>query len=216
MGNLKKLKIGCFSMLVSALAACSGASEPQTAAVTEQAVIGDPCLSSCRQENMACIRQCAKSPDGNDCGCPQQFYDCTLSCPNGDNDQDGVLNGVDNCPTVSNANQADCDHDGQGDVCDSLNATYQAITADHTCWTDKDTHLPLLYITFENHVEHQERDVSSCHAPDRWVGHVAASNDCVNLTDQTCCLGLRSSIASFGDDPNFWCADGNRDRNRCH
>ncbi len=36
----------------------------------------------------------------------------------GDNDQDGVLNCVDNCPDISNAGQEDGDGDGAGDVCD--------------------------------------------------------------------------------------------------
>jgi len=38
--------------------------------------------------------------------------------PNTDIDSDGVLNVVDNCPVDSNANQADYDGDGVGDVCD--------------------------------------------------------------------------------------------------
>jgi len=37
-----------------------------------------------------------------------------------DNDSDGVLNGVDNCPTVANpAPQTDADSDGVGDACDT-------------------------------------------------------------------------------------------------
>lgn len=36
-----------------------------------------------------------------------------------DVDGDGVNDDVDNCPTVSNVNQADLDGDGQGDVCDN-------------------------------------------------------------------------------------------------
>lgn len=36
-----------------------------------------------------------------------------------DPDGDGVLTGVDNCPTVSNADQHDEDGDGDGDLCDS-------------------------------------------------------------------------------------------------
>lgn len=213
---MSELKTRCIVALAFTMAACSAAGDAPATATTSDEVIGDPCLSACRQENLTCIRNCNLTPDSTDCGCSQQFSDCTLACPNGDNDGDGVLNGGDNCPSNANANQADCDGDGTGDVCDLLNASYQPVTADHTCWTDKDTHVPLLYITFEHHVEHQERDVSSCHAPDRWIHRVAKSNDCVNLSDQTCCLGLRTSIANLGDDPNFWCADGNRDRDRCH
>ncbi|CAM1369581.1 conserved hypothetical protein [Tenacibaculum sediminilitoris] len=35
----------------------------------------------------------------------------------GDEDGDGVLNGVDNCPNTANADQADADNNGIGDVC---------------------------------------------------------------------------------------------------
>ncbi len=37
----------------------------------------------------------------------------------GDLDDDGVGDEVDNCPSVANADQADADNDGRGDVCDS-------------------------------------------------------------------------------------------------
>lgn len=35
-----------------------------------------------------------------------------------DADRDGIPDRMDNCPTVPNADQADSDHDGVGDVCD--------------------------------------------------------------------------------------------------
>jgi gliding motility-associated-like protein len=37
-----------------------------------------------------------------------------------DKDGDGVNNISDNCPNSANTNQADRDHDGQGDVCDTV------------------------------------------------------------------------------------------------
>ena len=37
-----------------------------------------------------------------------------------DSDGDGVLDGVDNCPANANADQADTDGDGLGDVCDAM------------------------------------------------------------------------------------------------
>jgi|GEM_PF-2366101 len=36
-----------------------------------------------------------------------------------DTDGDGIADNLDNCPLIANANQADNDHDGQGDVCDT-------------------------------------------------------------------------------------------------
>lgn len=216
---MSESKTGCIVMLTFVMLGC-GIAEPVAPETTTAAaqVIGDPCLAACYQNYFACTRQCARGAVDPDCSCPEQLGDCTLACPGGDNDGDGVLNGADNCPTTANADQADCDSDGIGDVCDSQNARYEAVTGDRTCWTDKDTHLPHLYITFEHHVEHQERDISSCHAPDRWVGHVADSNDCEGASpdDQICCLGLRTSISRLGDDPNLWCSDAVRDHNFCH
>lgn len=50
--------------------------------------------------------------------CPlTQTNDCD-PYPVADIDSDGVLNGVDNCPDDENADQADADNDGHGDVCD--------------------------------------------------------------------------------------------------
>lgn len=38
-----------------------------------------------------------------------------------DGDQDGVADGVDNCPAVANPDQADVDEDGTGNACDATN-----------------------------------------------------------------------------------------------
>jgi hypothetical protein len=206
----------CVVLFVSVVAGCNtGEGDPTEA--SDQAVTVDPCLSSCRMANMACIRDCAHDPtEGGDCGCPEANSECVLACPNGDSDLDGIPNGSDNCPSVANANQADCDGDGIGDVCDTLNANYQPATADHTCWTAKtmSTHnIPY----FEDRVEHREHDVSSCHAADRWVMHSAGSASCNGKTDFDCCDGgLGTLIESTGDDPLFWCGTTNINKNECH
>ncbi|MEQ8273996.1 MAG: DUF4215 domain-containing protein [Deltaproteobacteria bacterium] len=49
--------------------------------------------------------------------CDGEPSDCTPILE-GDDDDDGVVNGVDNCPDDANADQLDTDGDGLGDVCD--------------------------------------------------------------------------------------------------
>ena len=55
--------------------------------------------------------------------CPQTDMDNDLvgdQCDNNEDiDEDGHQNSQDNCPYIANANQADHDHDGRGDACDS-------------------------------------------------------------------------------------------------
>lgn len=57
------------------------------------------------------------------CSVPQTDVDNDLvgdQCDNNEDiDEDGHQNNQDNCPYISNANQADHDGDGRGDACDS-------------------------------------------------------------------------------------------------
>ncbi len=50
--------------------------------------------------------------------CPFDANDACKNVDANDIDQDGISNGLDNCPETPNADQADKDTDGHGDVCD--------------------------------------------------------------------------------------------------
>jgi len=54
---------------------------------------------------------------------------------NQDNDSDSVINMNDNCPSTLNPSQADCNDDGTGDACDTINptATEYCDTIDNNC-----------------------------------------------------------------------------------
>lgn len=138
--------------------------------------------------------------------------------PRPDRDFDGILNQLDNCPHVANSDQADCDGDGVGDVCDSENALYVVASAEQTCMTDKDSHV--VTISFEHHVEWLERDASSCRAPDRWRGRIRDEATCGNLpggslSDEDCCRLLTGSLNATGALPDPWCTTA-RNQNFCH
>lgn len=54
--------------------------------------------------------------------CTLTSYDSqviTFVDPLGDQDDDGILDSVDNCPAIANADQTDTDSDGLGDACDA-------------------------------------------------------------------------------------------------
>ena len=71
------------------------------------------------REYSAGTNQCQWIAD-DDSSCAGPLQACkTTTEPTNDADNDGVLDGADNCPNVANADQADNDNDGVGNVCDS-------------------------------------------------------------------------------------------------
>lgn len=54
-----------------------------------------------------------------------------------DGDGDGIPSDSDNCPCGRNANQADCDSDGAGDICDSRNERWVFVQNLGECDTDQ-------------------------------------------------------------------------------
>lgn len=76
-----------------------------------------------------------------------------------DYDGDGVPNSTDNCSCNPNANQANCDGDSRGDVCDPIDNSWQlTLDSSQVCEVDVDNH------TFWETIELYVGDVyqSSC------------------------------------------------------
>jgi hypothetical protein len=73
-----------------------------------------------------CTADCLFAPNGTECGNPPacggpstcQSGTCTPGAGALDTDGDGVIDCLDNCPSVANTDQADLDGDGLGDRCD--------------------------------------------------------------------------------------------------
>jgi hypothetical protein len=59
-----------------------------------------------------CLDACPADPDKTAAGA------CGCGVVDTDGDLDGIVDCIDNCPVDANADQADCDSDGVGDVCD--------------------------------------------------------------------------------------------------
>ncbi len=79
---------------------------------------GDPCsIDFCDPASGDCLRTPVDCDDGDECTEDSCIFGGCSNVPI-DSDSDGVPDCIDNCPTISNADQADADGDGVGDACD--------------------------------------------------------------------------------------------------
>lgn len=134
------------------------------------------------------------------CSGPTSYTTCLQynGVCNRDGDADGVDWVVDNCRSNYNPNQANCDGDSQGDVCDSLNGNFVATGNKIACASDLDYHST--HKTGE--VKYQQRyvDTSSCNAADRW-NHFTYDAYCpLWWGNQDCC-----AEACAEDEPGLEC-----------
>ena len=159
------------SCLISVLALLLGAAGA--------AAIGD-CSSTCTHQS-DCSMDCVDGDLLNTCG---GYGVCYISP---DFDNDGVLNYADNCEFNYNPNQADCDADGVGDVCDGENGNFYLVAAG-PCYIKSKSYL--VYIRLTRYWEGLYRDRSSCSSPDEYRSEGSQGASCAGVfwTSWDCCL----------------------------
>ncbi|MBP8809885.1 MAG: hypothetical protein KBG48_19665 [Kofleriaceae bacterium] len=106
-------------------------------------------------------------------------------CGGFDGDGDGLTSEQDNCPLDYNPDQADCDGDGRGDVCDANSGNYQVVN-DVACYNDEDG-FPL-WGTIEFYHRRELVDVSACGGAPRSEVYLRGENSCFNLSPYDCCV----------------------------
>ncbi|HEY9420359.1 MAG TPA: hypothetical protein VIW92_03010 [Thermoanaerobaculia bacterium] len=91
---------------------------------------GDPsdCEGVCTQPGSDCTTACSRFGNWTTCGGGSET----------DSDSDGIPNTSDNCLCSSNSNQADCDQDGMGDVCDAVDEKWVPVSSVTYCDWDMD------------------------------------------------------------------------------
>lgn len=87
------------------------------------------CAAFCQVDYGACYAAC---PVASTCRAAcEASSGCDAACapfwPSSDGDGDGIADDADNCPDAANADQADLDGDGAGDVCDATDARLTSV-----------------------------------------------------------------------------------------
>jgi hypothetical protein len=140
------------------------------------------CAYNCYPESL-CTMSCTDGGGESNCG---NYGVC-----NPDPDADNLPYYLDNCPVDYNPNQADCDGDGVGDVCDSQDATYVVVEA-RNCWIRNRVHAWGSDTTWYSEVRYH--DTSSCGSPDWWAKLTEDKRDCVGTYDSyDCCTSKWST-----------------------
>jgi hypothetical protein len=155
---------------------------PATHAVAQ----GDfDCSQMCRPSTV-CSQTCEDGGMVITCG---DFGICNL-----DYDGDGVPDSSDNCPYNANANQADCDNDGTGDVCDPEDGTFYLTSTNGPCFIRSRLHFG--YYEQNRYWEGLYRDSSACNSPDEWrsLGSPQTGYCPIWDGDYECCLNKWNSV----------------------
>ena len=76
-----------------------------------------------------------------------------LTVLSNDNDNDGILNDVDNCPNTANADQKDFDNDGSGDVCDPNPIPSDTLNVEYTNETCRNSNNGSLKVSIKGNLE---------------------------------------------------------------
>lgn len=148
--------------------------------------VEDDCSVACNAQS-DCSTSCHTGGSWTTCG--------GYSTCNSDPDGDGWHTN-DNCPYQYNPNQANCDGDSQGDVCDAEDSNYQQTGPTQSCYIVDRLHF--LYRDQRLFQEGYFVDQSSCGKPPQWRKVAELTGTCylaLATSATTCCLALWNSSA---------------------
>jgi hypothetical protein len=148
----------------------------------------DECDLICHPQ-IECATTCMFNGDLIDC---HDYGSCSTFSP--DRDGDGVVDLVDNCEFSPNPNQADCDNDGVGDVCDGFDGNMQPSGPAQPCYIDAD--FWLVTIDIDLYYETLWVDVTSCNRPSEWRFDHKLNAYCFGAwpSVQSCCSASYSPL----------------------